>query len=245
MFILEKWWVIEGVKNPVYVGLTRKPRGYYGVASLVLILLILVAFFLESSGFVPSGLSLTIIMTSFLVEFLFRIFGWRRKILSKSDIVYIKNLVKILGKRIVKWCIPSYKIPLVLVLDNNVHLILFYKSYNLNIVLLKPIIYRGVVSGKPRLDLKWKERFRRDRFTRKGVCEIVFPHPEIPNVNYRASAKTIYFEIVIENNDLLKMIDEFDKYFESKGEQHVYPSNRRHTYPGQSFKHPGETVRKY
>ncbi len=210
---MEKWWIIEGVRSPTYINLEDE-RGRVRRTVYILYVLVIVALFLmESANILPLGITLLSITFSIVLEVVLRVLGITTRPLMKTDIMFIKNLLKTLNGRLVKWSIPARYVPVVSILDNGVHVIIHYKGAGPIILVFKPLMYYGVISSKPRVDIKWREIYR-DKLFYVGIADLTYPHVDVRGVNYRARVKALYLPLMVESNKLLEIINSFDKYVE-------------------------------
>ncbi len=209
---MDKWWIIEGVKHPTYIGLKEPRKTISSLLYIVYALVILSLFILESMDVLPIGTTLSFVTSSVLLDVIFKVVS--KKKLTRIDAMYIRGLLKTLDGKIIRWSIPSHTIPVVGVLDNGVNLLLFYdNARGLVILLFKPLIYYRVLYGKPQVKYKWKIIVKDSEF-RKGLLQLTYPHTDIRSINYIAIVKSIYLPAGIENNKLLNIINNFEKYTE-------------------------------
>lgn len=207
---MEKWWIIKGVKQPTYIGLLKKQERIFTTIFLTLYaIIVFIMSILEFLDILPTGFTLSFITTAFLFEVFTKVF--RKKKLVQLDIQYIRNILKILDGRIIKWCIPSYTIPVVAILDNGVHILVFYGAGGLELMLFKPIIYYRTFHGKPIVKYKWK-KIVGNKNVKKGLIQLIYPHVDIKNTNYTIIAKSIHLKGGVENDKLLDLVDNFEKY---------------------------------
>ncbi len=209
----DKWWVVEGVRNPAYIGLRDESRRFYGYILLIIMSIVLSILVLEIVKILPPGMTFIAFTLMFFIEFLLKITGFSSRKISHTDKLFIHNLLKTLGKKIIRWSIPSNNIPLIAVLDNGVYIVLFYRSNRFNMLLFKPIIHYTVVSGSPNITLNWKVKKTMDRRYVYGVADIVYPHIDFKNMNYRGRVKALLPLYIVNGKELLRLIEGFDKYF--------------------------------
>lgn len=215
---MEKWWVIEGVRQPVYIGLEGRGRGYGVLIVAVFILSLTLG---EIAGFLPSGITILVSTILLILEGVLNLLtGYGRLKLGKTDTLYIQNLLKTLSTNISKWSIPSRNTPVVATTNRGVYIVLYYQRGILKTMIFKPVVYYGVKTGKPVTRIKKIKSIEGKKLKDIefiGVADIVFPHPEIKNMNYKVRAKTIVARQDINPHEINTIIEKFNEYFVEGG----------------------------
>ncbi|MET1160027.1 MAG: hypothetical protein ABWW65_03610 [Thermoprotei archaeon] len=238
---MEKWWIIEGVRNPAYINFAGSYWKYYPVALLAYVIVFLSFTLLESAGILPVGSIFLAITISLFTELILRFSGLYPRRLTRADITYIKNLLRALSRHIVKWAIPSREVPVVALLDNKLVLIVHYGRSGLELMVVKPLVHYTVRKCKPRIRIKkvyrnkvlGKEKGK--GYLSAGLLEIIYPHLDIRNMCYESLAKAIKTPILLDYNKFYgEIVSKFEEYTSDlmlqEGGYRVYPSHRRYSH---------------
>jgi len=179
---LVEWWIIRNVPKPVYVGLKRKPR-LAGIIGLIvfLILIILSQFISVVSPTLAAVLSFLAIFGGIIAGLISRLFGSLRE----QDVAFIRELLKILSKRIVLWSIPSNYVPVAIRLTNGVYVYIIYIRGKSVALIGRPITHGKVYLNieKPKI-YKLKEVASAGK-TRYLNIDALLPYPDNPRIWYR------------------------------------------------------------
>ena len=177
-----EWWIIRNVPKPVYVGLKRKSR-LAGIIGLIvfLILIILSQFISVVSPTLAAVLSFLAIFGGIIAGLISRLFGSLRE----QDIAFIRELLKILSKRIVLWSIPSNYVPVAIRLTNGVYVYIIYIRGKSVALIGRPITHGKVYLNieKPKI-YKLKEVVSAGK-TRYLNIDALLPYPDNPRIWYR------------------------------------------------------------
>ncbi len=214
------WWVVPGVKEPAYT-----PRQHYRSASLlVLLVLILASIIGEITNYLPPGTSVLISTGVFIASFLLSILGLDKTRFTRSDSVFLSNLVKGLKDLIVYWAIPSIHIPLTAMLSNGLYLVVYYhwrtrqmvwsQSRSYQLLLVKPRSGLRAFKCKPRVKVKSKRVLSRGGKTLYVTGRIIFPHPYIKDTCYDTSGDLLYIDPALTPNEILEVVKNYNKYLE-------------------------------
>lgn len=213
----QKWYIIKGVKPPVYVGLIK--RGGKKLVSLLYLLLALFMVFIfiaEPLGIVPQGLSIVILMFLIVGQGILSVLPIRSKSLSLTDQRYIRGLLETIKNYILRWSIPSNTVPVAIVLNNGLYMYVYYNAYGrLSIMLIKPTIYLKIIHSKPIVKVKFVKKLdRKDKGNREikiGIADAVLPHPEIRGMNIHVRGRAVQVLGGSDHKKILEVIRNFDK----------------------------------
>jgi len=179
---LAEWWIIQNVPKPVYIGLKKRPR-LAGIIGLIvfLILIILSQFISVVSPTIAAVLSFLAIFGGVIAGLISRLFGSLRE----QDIAFIRELLKILSKRMVLWSIPSNYVPVAIRLNNGVYVYVIYTRGKSVVLIGRPITHGKVYLGieKPKI-YKLKEVVSAGK-TRYFNIDALLPYPDNPKIWYR------------------------------------------------------------
>jgi len=179
---LAEWWIIQNVPKPVYIGLKKKSR-FAGIIGLIvfLILIILSQFVSVVSPTIAAVLSFLAIFGGIIAGLISRLFGSLRE----QDIAFIRELLKILSKRMVLWSIPSNYVPVAIRLTNGVYVYIIYIRGKLVVLIGRPITHGKVYLGieKPKI-YRLKEVVLAGK-TRYFNIDALLPYPDNPKIWYR------------------------------------------------------------
>jgi len=179
---LAEWWIIQNVPKPVYVGLKRKSR-FAGIIGLIvfLILIILSQFVSVVSPTIAAVLSFLAIFGGIIAGLISRLFGSLRE----QDIAFVRELLKVLSKRMVLWSIPSNYVPVAIRLNNGVYVYIIYTRGKLVVLIGRPITHGKVYLGieKPKI-YRLKEVVLAGK-TRYFNIDALLPYPDNPKIWYR------------------------------------------------------------
>ena len=179
---MTEWWIIQNVPKPVYIGLKRKSR-FAGIIGLIvfLILIILSQFISVVSPTIAAVLSFLAIFGGIIAGLISRLFGSLRE----QDIAFIRELLKVLSKRIVLWSIPSNYVPVAIRLNNGVYVYVIYTHGKSFVLIGRPITHGKVYLGieKPKI-YKLKEVVSAGK-TRYFNIDALLPYPDSPKIWYR------------------------------------------------------------
>jgi len=179
---LAEWWIIQNVPKPVYIGLKRKSR-FAGIIGLIvfLILIILSQFISVVSPTIAAVLSFLAIFGGIIAGLISRLFGSLRE----QDIAFIRELLKVLSKRMVLWSIPSNYVPVAIRLTNGVYVYVIYTSGKSVVIIGRTITHGKVYLGieKPKI-YKLKEVVSAGK-TRYFNIDALLPYPDNPKIWYR------------------------------------------------------------
>lgn len=222
-----KWWLIKGLRNPVYVCLKKNNM----LIGLWLIITIIGTTIGELIEFLPAGTSVLVATMVFIGNFVFYVTGHMKDSLSNSDILFLRGLLSALRDRIVYWSIPSIKIPVSSSLTGGYYLVVYFCLNKYRILVVKPKSMLRVSMCKPVVKLKWRWKKPRDDLL-IGEALVVFPHPCIRGSCYHVEGRIIEASQYINPQKVSRIIDGFDKYFLRGGGHGLYTPNRRYTYTG-------------
>jgi len=201
------WWVVEGVKEPTYIGIEGRSLRAEIVAlvigALIFALIQLLSDMLTRRLGLASIIALLVGLSATIVLELYR----KPKKQSHLEEFY-RNVLKSFGSMIEKWCIPSPVIPINCLLRNNMYLIvtLMY-GFEPHIILIKPVVYTRVTGGKPVVKLKWvraqasRSIGRNYVKVKSGLAIVTFPHIDFRNMLYTTKAYAI--DLLVKNPDKL------------------------------------------
>ena len=179
---MTEWWIIQNVPKPVYIGLKRKSR-FAGIIGLIvfLILIILSQFISVVSPTIAAVLSFLAIFGGIIAGLISRLFGSLRE----QDIAFIRELLKVLSKRMVLWSIPSNYVPVAVRLTNGVYVYIIYIRGKSVALIGRPITHGKVYLGieKPKI-YKLKEVVSAGK-TRYFNIDALLPYPDNPKIWYR------------------------------------------------------------
>ncbi len=179
---MAEWWIIQNVPKPVYIGLKKRPR-LAGIIGLIvfLILIILSQFISVVSPTIAAVLSFLAIFGGVIAGLISRLFGSLRE----QDIAFIRELLKILSKRMVLWSIPSNYVPVAIRLNNGVYVYVIYTRGKSVVLIGRPITHGKVYLGieKPKI-YKLKEVVSAGK-TRYFNIDALLPYPDNPKIWYR------------------------------------------------------------
>lgn len=179
---MAEWWIIQNVPKPVYIGLKKRPR-FAGIIGLIvfLILIILSQFISVVSPTIAAVLSFLAIFGGVIAGLISRLFGSLRE----QDIAFIRELLKILSKRMVLWSIPSNYVPVAIRLNNGVYVYVIYTRGKSVVLIGRPITHGKVYLGieKPKI-YKLKEVVSAGK-TRYFNIDALLPYPDNPKIWYR------------------------------------------------------------
>ncbi len=171
---VDEWWVVPGVKPPVYVGLRGERRGR---AALYLAVSIMAMVIGEALNFFPPGTSMLIASLLIMIQFIATYMETRRRGLQSTDIPLIQNTLRALSGRIVAWSVVSRHIPVACRLAGGTFLYIAYMRGRPYYIIVKPKLYLSL-ANKHRITI---------RRTKRGY-EITIPLPENPRIWYKALA---------------------------------------------------------
>ena len=139
-----------------------------------------------------------------------------------------------LGNHVVRWSVPSMEIPVVAVLDNGLHLAVYYGSGSYHILVFKPVVNYGVYRCAPRARIKWVKALSRDA-VKAGLAEAVYPHVDIAGSCYRSIIKAVSIPTAISYNRIYDILEKFDDYTKNivleRGSLHdLHPRHRRYPH---------------
>ena len=179
---MAEWWIIQNVPKPVYIGLKKRSR-FAGIIGLIvfLILIILSQFVSVVSPTIAAVLSFLAIFGGVIAGLISRLFGSLRE----QDIAFIRELLKVLSKRMVLWSIPSNYVPVAIRLTNGVYVYIIYIRGKLVVLIGRPITHGKVYLGieKPKI-YKLKEVVSAGK-TRYFNIDALLPYPDNPKIWYR------------------------------------------------------------
>ena len=179
---MAEWWIIQNVPKPVYIGLKKRSR-FAGIIGLIvfLILIILSQFVSVVSPTIATVLSFLAIFGGIIAGLISRLFGSLRE----QDIAFIRELLKILSKRMVLWSIPSNYVPVAIRLTNGVYVYIIYIRGKLVVLIGRPITHGKVYLGieKPKI-YRLKEVVLAGK-TRYFNIDALLPYPDNPKIWYR------------------------------------------------------------
>ena len=179
---MAEWWIIQNVPKPVYIGLKRKSR-FAGIIGLIvfLILIILSQFISVVSPTIAAVLSFLAIFGGIIAGLISRLFGSLRE----QDIAFIRELLKVLSKRMVLWSIPSNYVPVAVRLTNGVYVYIIYTRGKSVALIGRPITHGKVYLGieKPKI-YRLKEVVSAGK-TRYFNIDALLPYPDNPKIWYR------------------------------------------------------------
>ena len=179
---MAEWWIIQNVPKPVYIGLKKRSR-FAGIIGLIvfLILIILSQFVSVVSPTIAAVLSFLAIFGGIIAGLISRLFGSLRE----QDIAFIRELLKILSKRMVLWSIPSNYVPVAIRLTNGVYVYIIYIRGKLVVLIGRPITHGKVYLGieKPKI-YRLKEVVLAGK-TRYFNIDALLPYPDNPKIWYR------------------------------------------------------------
>ncbi|ADI31783.1 hypothetical protein [Staphylothermus hellenicus] len=220
----EEWYVVKGLKPPIYVGLTRNSRKrIISILYILLALLIIFIFIAESSGLFIQGLSMILLFLLILGQGLLSFLPTRGKVLSLSDQKYIRGLLESIKDYVSKWSIPSNNIPVVAILSNGIYMYIYYSTgAKLLITFVKPTMYLKIVQGKPTVKTKFIKQYNGKTWRNKGliigVIDAVFPHPEIRGMNIHIRGNAIKLSTPIEHGQIREIVSNFNKIVRGRGD---------------------------
>lgn len=218
-----KWYIIKGLKPPIYVGLTRNGRKrIISLLYVLLAILIVFVFIAESSGLILQGLSMILLLLIIFGQGLLSLLPTRKKMLNLSDQKYIRGLLESIRDYVSKWSIPSNNIPVAAILSNGIYMYIYYSANaKLLITFVKPTMFFKIVQGKSIVKIKFIKQYGRRTWRNKGliigVIDAVFPHPEIRGMNIHIRGNAIKLSTPIEHEQIHEIISNFNKIVEQGG----------------------------
>ncbi len=214
------WWVLPGTIKPAY---TPRQR-YRSTSLLVLLILILASIIGEITNYLPPGTSVLISTGVFIASFILSILGLDKTRFTRSDSVFLSNLVKSLKGLIVYWAVPSIRVPLTAMLSNGLYLVVYYhwgtrqivwsRSRSYQLLLIKPRSGLRAFNCKPRVKVKSIRVIGRGRKTVYVTGRITFPHPYIRNTCYDTSGDLLYIDPALSPSEVLEIVRNYNKYLE-------------------------------
>ena len=179
---MTEWWIIQNVPKPVYMGLKKRSR-FAGIIGLIvfLILIILSQFVSVVSPTIAAVLSFLAIFGGVIAGLISRLFGSLRE----QDIAFVRELLKVLSKRMVLWSIPSNYVPVAVRLNNGVYVYIIYTRGKPVALIGRPVTHGKVYLGieKPKI-YKLKEVVSAGK-TRYFNIDALLPYPDNPRIWYR------------------------------------------------------------
>ncbi len=177
-----EWWVIKDVPKPVYIGL-KKRSSFMGLLGLItfLLLIILSQFVSIVSPYLAAVLSFLAIFGGIIAGVIGRFFEGLRQ----QDIVFIRELLKFLGNRIIVWSIPCNHVPAAIRLSNGVYVYVLYirgKPYTL---IGRPIAHGKVYMGSYKPKIYSVKEITVAGKTMYYNIDALLPYPDNPRIWYR------------------------------------------------------------
>ncbi len=178
---MREWWVIEGVRRPVYVWL----QGRRGRRAQLYVALSFIAMIIgEILSFLPPGTAMLAASLLVVGEAVASFIGSRRAGLREMDIPFIRSALKAIGDLVVEWSVAGIYVPAACRLRDGRLLYLAYLSGRLYVIVVRPRLYLGLARGAGRIRL-WRER--------RG-WGLVAPMPGDPRVWYRILGDVVAVE---------------------------------------------------
>lgn len=201
----DEWWVIEGVPRPIYVYGEGVYKRRHTVFIIVSVIGLVMAYFINVFSSELALLALTILIFSQIIE---GVISFYKRSPGKIEESIVRNLVKLLGNKIIVWSIPTRYIISAIKIRGGVLIYTFMDKGRVMILVIKPSVFIGIVARK--YDIVRVKKVRKACKEVVEEIEAIAPCPDNPRIWYKIvgrgvvvdASKTDLEEIISTTNKL-------------------------------------------
>ncbi len=194
-----KWWEIQGVPKPIYVGIKEKRSS---LSFLLFIIGAFILFLLQLLDVLFRELTFILITLLLLTQGIQTFFTGFYKVLTHSTIGFIKQLLTTLNGLILVWSVPSKYVPVAAKVVGGAYIYVFGYKGEVYIVYGYPIVHGKIEKPRKRLQVLRITDYMgivekiviNGKEHRVKRIEVVAPYPEIPRIWYRMIIRGFMFK---------------------------------------------------
>ncbi|WFO74523.1 hypothetical protein J4526_05405 [Desulfurococcaceae archaeon MEX13E-LK6-19] len=182
----DKWWIIEGAPKPVYVYSSKDSRRRHMVFVLISVIVLASIYLIDIFSS-----ELAILMLSLLIfgQIIDGIVSFYKRTPGETEKAVVRNLVKLLGKRVVVWSIPTRYIVAAIRIRGGVFIYVFVDKGRAMILVIKPVMFMGI-AVKKHVTIKVKKTKIKHEKAEERI-EAIAPYPENPRMWYKIVGKGV------------------------------------------------------
>ncbi len=183
----DKWWIIEGAPKPVYVYSSKDSRRRHMVFVLISVVVLVLIYLIDVFSSELAVLMLSLLVLGQIID---GIVSFYRRAPGEIEKAVVRNLVKLLGKRVVVWSIPTRYIVAAIRIRGGVFTYVFIDKGKAMILVIKPVVFMGIVVKKYVTVKVKKTKFKHGKAVEERI-EAIAPYPENPRMWYKIVGKGV------------------------------------------------------